>query len=123
MFSSTPQTILQEQPYATTLNREVDLMRSLFAETNRSFDQKVCRSLSMISDKPTVISYKLISFIFYYPAGVDYYAGSSTEIDQPDELVFTKGGILRRGTTNEISANCVRLLDAHRSSVGAELDM
>jgi len=109
-------------PWAENVNREVDLARSLLAETNRSFDQKVYDSVRTNAHDPLVISFHLVSFIFYYPTGVAF-LGSVTQMGQPDELVCTKDGILRRATTNEISANYVRVLDAHRKSVGADLDL
>jgi len=112
-----------ELPFAVTLNREVDLMRSLFAETNTSFDEKVLQSVEKDAKRPVVISYQLISFIFYYPTGVVYLTSSSTEMDQPDELVCTMAGVTRKATTNEISANCVRLMDSQRATVGADLDL
>ena len=115
--------VFPELPFAVSVNREVDLMRPLLAETNKSFDLKVCASVSELAKKPMVISYRLVSVIFYYPKNVVFYPGPYTEMDQPDELVCTEAGVTRRATTNEVSANCVRVLDVHRKDVGAELNL
>jgi hypothetical protein len=124
-FSQSPQTnasILAGLPWAETYNREVDLIHPLLNQTNKNFDQKVCRSLSTNASNPVVISYQLVSFTFYYPTGVAF-AASSTEMASPYELVCTKDGILRRDSTNKIPANYIRVSDAQRKSVEAELDL
>ena len=112
-----------EFPWVKTLNREVDLMRSLIAETNKAFDQKICASIGEVPKKPLVVSFQQVSFIFYYPAGVSYLKTPGTEMDAPDELICTKSAVLRRATTNEIPANSIRVLDVHRKNVTAEVDV
>jgi hypothetical protein len=105
-----------------TYNREVDFARSLLEQTNRVFDEKVWRSVTTDVAKPMVVSYELVSVIFSYPTGSSY-APSATEMVQPDELVMAKGCVVRRATTNEIPANYVRVLDAQRKNVGAEVNV
>jgi len=104
------------------MNREVDFMRSLLQETNKAFDDKIWRSVKRDVAKPTVVSYQLVSFVFYYPTGVPY-APSATEMAQPDELVFVNDSVHRKATTNEVPANYVRVLDAHRKTIGVQLDL
>ena len=119
---NTNSTIFGELAWAETYNHEVDLIHSLLNQTNRNFDQKVCSSLTTNADGPVVISYRLVSFTFYYPAGIAI-PPSSTEMANPDELVCKKDDIIRRATTNEIPANYVRLFDSRRKNAESELDL
>jgi hypothetical protein len=78
--------IFRELAWAESYNREVDLIHSLLNQTNRNFDQKVYSSFTTNTNGPVVISYHLVSFTFYYPAGIAI-PPSSTEMANPDELV------------------------------------
>jgi hypothetical protein len=120
--AQTNASVFAELPYALTLNREVDFMRSLLQETNRDFDQKVYASVGTGGGSPIVVSYSLVSFVFHYPAGIAH-APSATEMVQPDQLVCTKEGIKRRSSKDEIPANYVRIPDSRRKEVGAELEL
>jgi hypothetical protein len=120
--AQTNASVYADLPYALTLNREVDFMRSLLEETNRDFDQKVYASVGTNGSSPIVVSYSLVSFVFHYPGGVAH-APSATEMVQPDQLVCTKEGIKRRSIKDEIPANYVRVSDWHTKDVGAELDL
>ena len=120
--SKTNASIFPELAWAETYNREVDLIHSLLNETNGTFDQNAFRSLRTNANSPTIISFHSVSFTFYYPTGL-VFAGSSTEMAKPDELLCTSGGISRRAATNEIPANYVRVRDTHRKRVEAELDL
>ena len=122
LAAQTNASIFSELPYASTLNREVDFMRSLLEETNRDFDQKVYALVGTNGSAPIVISYSLVSFVFYYPAGI-VHAPSATEMVQPDQLICTKGIVKRRDAKDEIPANYVRMSDMQRKEVGAELDL
>jgi hypothetical protein len=120
--AQTNASVFAELPYALTLNREVDFMRSLLEETNRNFDQKVYASVGTGGGSAIVVSYSLVSFVFHYPAGIAH-APSATEMEQPDQLVCSKEGIKRRSTKDEIPANYVRVSDSQRKEVGAELEL
>lgn len=120
--AQTNASVFPELPYASTLNREVDFMRSLLEEPNRDFDQKVYASVGTNGTGPIVISYSLVSFVFHYPAGVPH-AASATEMVQPDQLVCTKEGVKRREIKDEIPANYVRISDSQTKVIGAELDL
>jgi hypothetical protein len=120
--AQTNASVFRELAYASTLNREVDFMRSLLEETNRDFDQKVYASVGTSGSAPIVISYSLVSFVFHYPAGIPH-APSTTEMVQPDQLVCTKAGVKRRDTKDEFPANYVRVSDSQSKDIGAELDL
>ena len=111
-----------ELPYALTLNREVDFMRSLLEETNRDFERKIYASVGGSGGSPIVVSYSLVSFVFHYPVGITH-APSATEMVQPDQMVCTKESIQRRSTKDEIPANYVRVSDSQRKEIGAELEL
>jgi hypothetical protein len=120
--AQTNASVFAELPYALTLNREVDFMRSLLDETNRDFDQKVYASVGTNGGSLIVVSYSLVSFVFHYPEGIAH-APSATEMVQPDQLVCTKEGVKRRSIKDEIPANYVRVSDSQRKEVGAELGL
>jgi hypothetical protein len=120
--AQTNASIFAEIPYALTFNREVDFMRSLLHEPNKDFDQKLYASVGTNSEGPIIISYRLVSFVFFYPPGIAH-APSATEMVRPDQLLCTEGTVKRRAAKDEIPANYVRISDSQRKVVGAELDL
>jgi len=111
--------------YPASTQREVHLIRSLFVETNKAFDEKVVKSLEAAAKPPAIVSFHLVSFVFSYPTTNDY-MGSASEMGRPNELIWTTEGIVRReGPTNKIHwipLNYVRIVDGQRKEVIAELD-
>jgi hypothetical protein len=112
--------------YPASTQREVHLIRSLFVETNKAFDEKVVKSFEADAKPPAIVTFHLVSFVFSYPTTNDY-VGSASEIGRPNELIWTTEGIARReGATNKIHwipLNYVRIVDDQRKVVTAELDM
>ena len=103
--------------------QEVHLARSLFVETNKTFDERVYKSVRSVMKPPVTISYQLISFVFFYPT-TNGCIGSYTELGQPDGLLCTGQGISRtRDFTNDIPLNYVRVVDSHKKGVVAELEL
>jgi hypothetical protein len=105
------------------IQQEAHLAVSLFAETNKTFDERVYQSVRSEAKPPLVISFHLISFVFFHPTTNDY-VGSHSELGQPDELLCTGETIShRKGSSNDIPLNYVRVVDRRRKEVAAELEL
>ena len=108
---------------SASTQQEVHLVRSLFVETNKAFDEQICESVRSIMKPPITISYQLISFVFIYPTTNGWMA-SHTELGQPDGLLCTSGGISHtRDFTNDIPLNYVRVVDSDKKEIIAELEV
>jgi hypothetical protein len=109
--------------YPQAVQREVDLVQSVFVATNAMYDQKLCASLQLHTTNNIEISYAQISFIFYYPDIKDV-APSSSEMVIPNQLIIKDGNIKRIDTyTNEIPLNYIRVFDSSITMVKAELEV
>lgn len=113
-------------PLLKAINSEVDLARQLFVNTNKygycDFDNKVCKSLSIKSEAPTVIAYQQISFVVHYPT-TNECSGPHTEMSLPDLLLCRGGKITRTNSVSEIPVNYVRIVDPNAKRVMAEVDL
>jgi hypothetical protein len=105
------------------LPQEVNLPVSLFQETNRTFDTKICESVRKTTKPPVVISFPLITFFFSSPDTNDP-VYSFCEMDQPDELVCTGTNVFRRpGPTNLIPVIRTSTVNTRKKEVTADLDL
>jgi hypothetical protein len=109
--------------YPVSVQREVDLMQSLFLVTNNVFDHGICRSISIQQTGSFIVSYAQVSFIFYYPEKKDV-ALSASEMGAVDGLKYRKGTVTRTNmNANEIPINYVRVWDPSKTNVTAELEV
>jgi len=107
----------------TKVQQEVHLARSLFAETNRIFDEKVYSLVRKDCQPPAIISFQLVSFVFSYPSTPGW-APSTCDTGQPDQLLCTAEGVSRSSnSTNEIPLNYVRIVDPQKRDITADLDL
>jgi hypothetical protein len=107
--------------YFAAVNREVDLSRSLFVETNSEFDEMVCASLGVKTSESVEVRYLQVTFIFFYPNTNDV-GPASSEMDVPYQLVDRRGHLSRVETaTNEAPLNYIRVFDATKSKPTVEL--
>ena len=109
--------------YFLALNREVDLARSIFVETNSEFDERVCALLGVKAEDSVEVRYLQVSFFFFYPNTNDV-GPSSTEMDVPHLLVSRHGHLTRSGSaTNEAPLNYIRVFDPTKRKATAELQI
>jgi len=107
--------------YFAAVNREVDLARVLFVETNSAFDGIVFASLGVKSGENVEVRYLQVSFVFYYPNNNDV-GPSSSEMDEPYLLANKNGHLVREGTvTNEAPLNYIRVFDPSKDKPTVEL--
>lgn len=107
--------------YPASVQQEVHLARSLFAETNRIFDKKVFSLVRKDCQLPAIISFQLVSFVFSYPSTNGWPSGC--EGGQPDQLLCTAEGVSRSSSTNEVPLNYVRIVNPHKKDITADLDL
>jgi hypothetical protein len=107
--------------YFAAVNHEVDLARSLFVETNRAFDEKICAVLNLESAKSVEVQFLQVTFVFFYPRTNDV-GPSFSEMGILHRLVGKPNNMLRSDSaTNEIPLNYIRVFDPAKSEVTAEL--
>ena len=57
--------------YPTTVQLEVDLVRSIFGEPNKVFEQDIHELRSkLLKDRPGVVQFHEIGFVFHHPLSV-----------------------------------------------------
>ena len=109
--------------YPPTTQQEVHLVRSLLVETNSSFEHVLCRSVAADIKPAAVLSFHLLSFTFSYPS-TNGCMPSQCEMAQPEELIWTAGGVSHRGgADSEVPLNYVRIVDPRKKVITAELDL
>jgi len=117
-LSSAPITNL----YPASVQREVDLMQSIFVVTNRGFDERLCTSVGLRDADTATVAFHQIAFVFYYPLANDVMP-SSCELTSPKSLLFRKGAVVRSDADfKEIPSAYVRVFDPNRTNVVAEMD-
>lgn len=107
--------------YFAAVNREVDLVRSIFDETNKTFDAKLCSSLQIQPTQSVEIRYLQVALYVFYPNTNDV-GPNYCEMAIPYRLRYQPGRITRLETpTNEIPMNYIRVFDPAKSQVTADL--
>jgi hypothetical protein len=106
------------------IRQEWHLAVSLFSVTNQSFDTAVFKSVRSIVKPPFVTTFEQISFVFSYPTNNEFVV-SHCEMGLPVSLLCSGESVTRTNMsrTNEIPLNYVRIVDPHKKTLTAELDL
>ena len=106
--------------YFGAVNREIDLVRSIFVETNTAFDKKLFDSLG---ERTKEVRFIQVSLLTFYPSASDV-GPLHCEMVVPPQLVRESNKLVRLETaTNEIPLNYIRVFDPAKSVVTANLEL
>lgn len=106
-----------------TLRQEWIFAHSLFGERNDDFDRRLIEVLSKRFNAVSMVRFNQITFVFKYPT-TNGILPAFNEMAPSPNLVCGAGACSRKtGDTNEIPINYIRLHDAGRTGVFAEVEL
>lgn len=121
-----PTNFLDWKNYIPSINAEADLGALLHGNIKESipsdFDEQICKSLSIKSESPMIISFQEMSFVFHYRTSKECIE-SSQDMSPLWGLIYQDGKITRTTNTDQVPVNYVRIVDPAVKNTIVEIDL